>query len=73
MRAATTDDEYVDAWIQFQLRWQELMPEIPLYSNQYFDLSSCTVQGMETTPFAGGDDVICGVNLDRSITAVPAE
>lgn len=70
MRNATTDDEYVDAWIQFQLRWQELMPEIPLYSNQYFDLSTCALQGLETTPFSGWDDVICGATLDRTITSV---
>lgn len=59
MRTATTDDEYVDAWIQFQLRWQELMPEIPLYSNEYFDICSQYVDGLATTPFAGYEDVIC--------------
>ena len=72
MRTATTDDEYVDAWIQFQLRWQELMPEIPLYSNEYFDLSYMTVQGLETTPFASWEDVICKITKDMSITSAGA-
>ena len=70
MRTATTDDEYVDAWLEFEIRWQELMPEIPLYSNEYFDLTYMTVQGLETTPFASWEDVICTITKDMTITSV---
>ena len=70
MRTATTDDEYVDAWLDFEIRWQQLMPEIPLYSNEYFDLTYMTVQGLETTPFASWEDVICTITKDMTITSV---
>ena len=35
------------------------MPEIPLYSNEYFDIYNVRVQGLCTTPFANYEDVIC--------------
>lgn len=53
------NDTYVDLWLKYQKRWQELMPEIPLYSNEYFDICSQYVDGLATTPFAGYEDVIC--------------
>ena len=53
------NDTYVDLWLKYQKRWQELMPEIPLYSNEYFDITSQYIDGLETSPFAGYEDVIC--------------
>ena len=53
------NDTYVDLWLQYQKRWQDLLPEIPLYSNEYFDICSEYVDGVETSPFAGYEDVIC--------------
>jgi peptide/nickel transport system substrate-binding protein len=53
------NDTYVDLWLKYQKRWQELLPEIPLYSNEYFDICSQYVDGMCTTPFCGYEDIIC--------------
>lgn len=53
------NDEYVDLWLKYQKRWQELMPEIPLYSNEYFDICSQYVDGIATSPFHGYEDCIC--------------
>ena len=29
---------YLDLWQQFILKWNELLPEIPLYSNVYYTI-----------------------------------
>lgn len=56
-------DEFVDLWLQYETRWQELMPQIPLYSNEYYDFAYYTVDGIEnTTPFANWEDVICYIS-----------
>ena len=56
-------DEFVDLWLQYEVRWQELMPQIPLYSNEYYDFAYYTVDGIEnTTPFANWEDVICYIS-----------
>lgn len=56
-------DEFVDLWLQYETRWQELMPQIPLYSNEYYDFAYYTVDGIEnTTPFATWEDVICYIS-----------
>ena len=53
------NDAFIDLWLQYETRWQELMPQIPLYSNEYFDIYNVRVQGLCTTPFANYEDVIC--------------
>lgn len=53
------NDTYVDLWLKYQHRWQALMPEIPLYSNEYFDITSEYVDGIATSPFHGYEDCIC--------------
>ncbi len=54
-------EEFVNAWLKYEKRWQELLPQIPLYSNQYFDIMGSNVEGFNTTPFATWDAIICGV------------
>ncbi len=53
------NEAFIERWIAYEKRWQELMPQIPLFSNEYFDLYSSSVQGLCTTPFAYYSDVIC--------------
>ncbi|MDO4355509.1 MAG: ABC transporter substrate-binding protein [Clostridia bacterium] len=55
------NDTFIDVWLKYEKRWQELMPQIPLYSNQYFDIYNTRVSGVETTPFANYEDVICKI------------
>jgi len=54
-------DEFVDVWLKYQKRWQELLPQIPLYSNEYTDVMANNVEGFNTTPFATWDYIICEV------------
>ncbi len=54
-------DTFVDYWLQYEKRWQEILPQIPLYSNEYFDIFNNTVTGVETTPFYNYANVICKI------------
>lgn len=55
----TQTEEYADAWVLYQQRWQELMPCIPLYSNEYFDIANEVVDNLVTTPYATYANTIC--------------
>ncbi len=61
--ADPTDTEtYLNAWFDFQVRWNELLPEVPLYSNEYFDISHTNVDPLVTTPYANWWDVVCEIS-----------
>ncbi len=55
-------DAYLDAWLNYELRWNELMPQIPLYSNEYYDVMHVYVDNLNTTAYATYDDLICEVS-----------
>ncbi len=63
MRSLEPDqkDEFLDVWLKYEKRWQELLPQIPLYSNEYFDIMANNVEGFNTTPFATWEYIICEV------------
>ncbi|MBU1142383.1 MAG: ABC transporter substrate-binding protein [Firmicutes bacterium] len=42
---------YLALWREYQLRWNKLIPNVPLYSNQYYDVFNVKLKGVETTPF----------------------
>jgi peptide/nickel transport system substrate-binding protein len=42
---------YLALWKEYQLRWNKLIPNVPLYSNQYYDVFDANLKGVETTPF----------------------
>lgn len=48
---ATTTEEYNQWWKAYIERWNELLPDIPLYSNYYFDIYNSKIQNFETSPF----------------------
>jgi len=50
---------YLERWFEYAVRWNEMLPALPLYSNEYFDLLSERVQGVNSTPFASWHQVIC--------------
>ncbi len=63
MRETEPDDRdaYLDAWLDYQVRWNELMPQVPLYSNEYYDIYNTALTGVNTGPYAGYEDVICQI------------
>ncbi len=54
-------DEFSVTWVEFQKRFAELLPVIPLYSNQYYDVFNKHVHGVNTTPFANFANIICDI------------
>ncbi len=48
---ATTEAEYNEWWQAYIERWNELMPDIPLYSNYYYDIYNAKIQNFKTSPF----------------------
>lgn len=47
---AEDPDAYAEKWLEWQLWYNENLPDIPLYSQEYFDIANARVQGLETTP-----------------------
>lgn len=46
----TEDDVYATWWKLYIQRWNNLVPEIPLYSNEYYDLYNAQIKGVEEYP-----------------------
>ena len=52
----TEDDVYAAWWKLYITRWNYLLPEVPLYSNEYYDLYNAEIKGVQehpTNPFWG--------------------
>ncbi len=58
------EDVYAKWWMYFIERWNELLPEIPLYSNEYYDLYNTKLSGLTgnyaTNPYWGVANAIVG-------------
>ncbi len=59
----SNDDVYNEWWKLYIQRWNYLMPEIPLYSNQYFDLYNAKIENFVTTPYWGPADAIIAASI----------
>ena len=46
----TEDDVYATWWKLYIQRWNNLLPEIPLYANEYYDLYNTEIQGVKENP-----------------------
>lgn len=46
----TEDDVYATWWKYYITRWNYLLPEIPLYSNEYYDVYNAQIKGVEEHP-----------------------
>lgn len=58
----TEKAKFSEYWLEFQQRWYDLLPVIPLYSNEYYDVFRKEVKGFNTTPFADWADIICDIH-----------
>ncbi len=55
---ATTQAEYEKWFVAYMVRWNELMPDIPLYSNIYYDVYNSDILNYKSSPFFGASDAI---------------
>ncbi len=64
MRETDPNDKeaYLEHWLDYQVRWNELMPQVPLYSNEYYDIYHNNVDNYTTTAFAGYENLICEIS-----------
>lgn len=77
---ASADEVYVQWWKLYMQRWNTLLPEVPLYSNQYYDIYNAKLHGVQdnpTNPYwgpalalidwtSGDDQIIIGNSTDLS-------
>lgn len=57
------EDTFNQWWKLYIQRWNYLVPEVPLYSNQYFDLYNAKIEGLVTTPYWGAADAIIAATV----------
>ena len=65
---ATEDDVYAAWWKYYITRWNSLLPEIPLYSNEYYDLYNAKigqVQENPTNPYWSPSDALIDWTSDK--------
>ncbi len=55
------EDTFLENWLAFQVRWQQILPQIPLYSNEYFEVFDYAVKGLNTSPFHEWPYEICNI------------
>ena len=65
MRNVTPEDRdaWLEGWLQFQLWYNDNLPNIPLYANEYYDIHTNRVQNVNTTPMHDWSDLICTLEL----------
>ncbi len=67
---ATATDVYNEWWRLFIQRWNLLVPEVPLYSNQYYDVYNAKIDKLETNPYWAVTDAIVGAKVLTSDNSV---
>lgn len=59
----TAEDVYNEWWKLYIQRWNLLVAEIPLYSNQYFDIYNAKLENFKTSPYWGPRDAIISAKV----------
>lgn len=59
----TSEEIFNEWWKLYIQRWNYLVPEVPLYSNQYFDLYNAKIEGLVTTPYWAPADAIVAAKV----------
>ncbi len=63
-KADPTDREtWLKGWLTYELWYNDYMPGVPLYGNDYHDIYNVRVKGLETTPMWDWANDICDVTL----------
>ena len=60
---ATTTDEYNQWWMGYIERWNQLLPDIPLYSNYYYNVYNAKIENLIASPFFGPARAIIYANV----------
>lgn len=66
----TAEAAYNEWWRLFIQRWNLLAPEVPLYSNQYYDVYNAKIENLNTNPYWGVKDAIVGAKVTSADNSV---
>lgn len=66
----TKEDVYNEWWKLYIQRWNMLVPEVPLYSNIYYDVYNKEIEGLVTTPYWTPSTAIVGATTKDSASVV---
>ncbi len=69
-RFTTAEQAYNEWWRLFMQRWNYLAPEVPLYSNQYYDIYNAKIDKLETSPYWGVTEAILSAKVLSGDNAV---
>ena len=64
---------YCQKWLAFQKRFAEVLPAIPVYSNNYTDVYTDRLQGYDITANPSWGLAVVGAQLGDPVTVQPAE
>ena len=67
---ATAEDVYNEWWRLYIQRWNYLAPEVPLYSNQYYDVYNAKISRLETSPYWSVTDAIVGASVSGESSVI---
>lgn len=59
----TAEDVYNEWFKLYTIRWNYLVAEVPLYSNEYYDLYNAKIENFVTTPFWAVADAIVSASI----------
>lgn len=55
-------ETFADIWVEYEAKWNDLLPMVPIYANQYYDFADADLNGFNTTPFASWAQIICDMS-----------
>ena len=59
----TPTDAYNEWWRLYIQRWNLLVPEVPLYSNQYYDIYNAKIDKLTTSPYWSVANAVVGAKV----------
>jgi peptide/nickel transport system substrate-binding protein len=62
---ATETEKFKEYFLEFVVRWNELLPNLPLYSNEYYDVMNKKFTGLETGPVWRWSQDICDIKIAK--------
>ena len=66
----TATDAYNEWWRLYMQRWNYLVPEAPLYSNQYYDVYNAKISALKTSPYWQVADAIVSASVVKGDNSV---
>ncbi len=69
-RFPTAEAAYNEWWRLYIQRWNWLAPEVPLYSNRYYDIYNAKISDLKTTPYWDVATAIVGASVTEGNSVI---